>query len=84
MDEMITKEIKYFHKALEGLKGQSFDIKEQLSRTVANVMNVVTFGRRFDYDSPELALLRLEGFLTVAGAIITLPFLRVRVTLAWF
>ena len=78
MEDVIVKEIKYFHEALESHKEQPLDIKDQLTRSVSNVATYIIFGRRFEYDAEQLANLQFQEFLAVSNFTRVTPFLRVR------
>ena len=80
MEDVILKEINYFHEALENHKEQPLDVKDQLTRSVSNVATYIIFGRRFEYDAEQLVNLQFQEFLAVFVASAAAPLLRVRST----
>ncbi|XP_067945567.1 cytochrome P450 2B19-like [Watersipora subatra] len=65
LESIIQDELKHFLHVLEEKKGKPFDIKEQLTQTVSNVITSIIFGNRFDYSPEQLSNLQITEFRDV-------------------
>ncbi|CAN9507825.1 unnamed protein product [Ophioblennius macclurei] len=69
-EDKIIEESHYLIEALKSFKGQSFDTTQSITRSVANIICSIIFGRRFEYDDAEFKSLtdRLGDLNTMLGS----------------
>jgi len=78
MESIIQDEMKFFFQAIEKLKGQPVDIRDQLTQTISNILTYVVFGSRFDYSDEQLENLQITDFRDIFEKTKYVPFVRVR------
>lgn len=74
---MIQEELKFFLQVLKETNEKPFDIKEQLTQGVNNIITSIVFGQRCNYSDEHLANLQITEFRDIFEKTKYMPILRV-------
>ena len=69
--------MKFFMEVLKNTNEKPFDIKEQLTMSVNNIITSIVFGTRFNYSDEHLANLQITEFRDIFEKTKYMPILRV-------